>query len=525
MSNSNYIPQDYSAIQKQIQSEKAGSYWGGYFKQNVYGMTPTQKKSFSGRILPAFDYGLSQADADFPKSWLPYRNADNINAETGQPEFMPFFVVVSAYSWFGNKQVSFLSPTTLRYSQGIAKGPELTDPVQDIRNHAKKHDDPAIRALTEKNEQKKDAKTVIPYPQRRYMFNCFGTSGTDRVQKNYVVDVAQKAFEDLAAKLGEWRPAHEEIIDANWPHYLFGDITAPNTGLMVETAQLPSNPQPFNGFILTPNSHKSLKGTRQMPVTMEALAARYHFYGPNSVLKILSAQEIVDFLVEDGAIPYHLIQEVCDHYCNVPPPPKRNVAVSHGSGDSEEEDFAYVPPMPPMRSQMAEPARPSPAATSAPPPPPPPPPAAVAPPPPPPPVPLPTAVELNYWVAIDGANYGLLSASKVTQTLATALPGQDIMLCQEGSQTWAKPLVLGFTTPPVPAASPPPFSPPSVAPSAPPVITTGGTVEKVPDNAGLNEEEKAEMARLQLAFNNNTILPHDMGKLAALTVRVKTALK
>jgi hypothetical protein len=49
-----FIPTDYSQIQKQLKAEKENSYWGGYFKTGVYGGTPTQKKAYSGRILPAF---------------------------------------------------------------------------------------------------------------------------------------------------------------------------------------------------------------------------------------------------------------------------------------------------------------------------------------------------------------------------------------------------------------------------------------------------------------------------------------
>lgn len=503
-----FIPTDYSQIQKQIKSQKESSYWGGYYQPGVFGGTPSKNKMFSGRILPAFNYQLSMADSEFAKSWAPYRNNDNVDTETNQPVLNAFFAVVAAYSWFGNKQVSFLSPSTRRYTQSIMRGPEIIDPVQDIRNYAKKHDDPAIRALTERQENKKDAKVIIPYPQRRYVFNFYGTAGADRNIRNMLIDVSQKAFEDFAAKLSEWRPAHEQVLDQNWPNYLYGDVTDPQTGLMIDTVSIPATPQPFNGFAFTSGSHKSLKGIRQYPVPEEALVNRYHLYGDTSVFKIMSAQEIVDFLVEDGAIPYHLIQEVCGNYTNVPPQPS-GAKVFPGSHD-EEEEHGFVPPVPvPMPTQ----ASPRPVA------PPPPPPAQAAPPPPPPP---PPAVESEYWVMLDGVVQGecTYKASDV-QDIVNKNPQNKFMVCDSKSGVWQGLSEAGFTQPK--ASPPPPPPPPQAAPPPPPALPSVAPAvaqTTAPTAEGLTPEEMAEFQDLKSKFDSDNISMPEMTRFVKLSTKM-----
>lgn len=523
-----FIPTDYSQIQKQLKAEKENSYWGGYFKQGVYGGTPTQKKTYSGRILPAFNYQLSQADSEFQASWMPYRNADNVDPETNQPVLSAFFAVVAAYSWFGNKQVSFLSPATLRFTHSISRGPELIDPVQDIRNYAKKHDDPSIRALTERPENKKDAKIVLPYPQRRYVFNFYGTNGVDRNPRNYLIDVSQKAFEDLSAKLSEWRPAHEQTLDNNWPNYLYGDITDPQNGVMIETISIPSNPQPFNGFVFTSGSHKSLKGVRQQPVPQEAMAGRYHLYGDNSAFKIINAQDIVEFLVEDGAIPYHLIEEVCSNYAHVPPRPSKAKVFA---GSHEEEDInSFSPPVPNPFSPKAQvvntsmkpadvlPWESAPAVKAA---------APVMPP--------VVKQEESYWVSVQGnVDDSVYSRSEV-QDLINKSPGQVFMICEQNSQTWQSPSEANFSVPVVNKPKPPP--PPAAAVSQQPQAVVPPTLPVMPStpppvvsvsqaNTAVNplsSEELQEYKQLKATFDAGSLPPNDLMKLVKYAQRIEKA--
>ena len=524
-----FIPTDYSQIQRQIKSEKENSYWGGYYKTGVYGATPTQKKSYSGRILPAFNYAMSQADSEFNTSFAPYRNVDNVDPETNQPVLNAFFAVVAAYSFFGNKQVSFLSPSTLRFTQSISKGPELIDPVQDIRNFAKKHEDPAIRALTERPENKKEAKIVIPYPQRRYVFNFFGTGGTDRNARNYAIDVSPKAFEDLAGKMSEWRPAHEQTIDPKWPNYLYGDITDPATGVMVETTSIPSTPQPFNGFVFTTGSHKTLKGVKQYPVPTEALTGRYHFYGDNSAFKVMGAQEIVEFLVEDGAIPYHLIEEVCSNYTHVPARPSK-AKVFAGSASSEEDMDSFTPPVANPFTQPSVVAKPQVPQDT--------PPWRVAVEPvkaTPPPMPATIATEPNYWVSTNGNVDNEIFTRTEVQRLISAGLGHTFMVCgTEENSAWQSPVDAGFSAPaskPTPPAmpsepvlaTPKPTAPPALpaTTSAPPPVMP--PVQVSPATASLTEEETQEYAELKAKFDAGTLPNADLMKFVKYVNRIEKA--
>lgn len=489
-----FTPPNYGELQKRMKGEGNSSYWGGYFKNGIYGGTPSKNKSFSGRILPMFDYiGTSKADPDFAKSWSPYRDKGSINQETGQPDLVAFFGIGLSYTWFGNKQVSFLSPHTLKYTHGFEKRNEMIDPLSDIHRFAKRHEDPAIRALTEREENKKDAKMVIPYPQLRYFFNFYGTSGSDRTMKNYVIDFSPKGFADLCAKLAEWRPAHERVLDNDWPDYLFGDITNPDTGLLIDTVSLPASPQPFNGMIFTAGSHKSSKGVQSRAVPEEALVKRAHFYGDDMAFKILSAQEIVDFLVDDGSVPYHLIQEVCSNYANVPPEPHK-VKVFAGNPDADAGDEeVYVPKRPAYAGPtMPVKSAPAPAAPAA-----------------------PVITADTFWVSVMGSKPEKYSGGELQ---ALVDKGQDgIKVCKVGDKQWKLPGDLGFfraelpddlppledEAPPFESSAPalideaPPWSAPEVTPSAPPAVKAKSVEAK--DNQ-LTEEEKDELAQLELDF-------------------------
>lgn len=501
---SQFIPTDYSDLKTRLKEGNSSSYWGGYYTQNV-GFTPTQKKSFSGRILPSFNYELSTADQDYGISVGPYRNAANVDPETNQPNLSTFFAVVMSYTYFGNGQVSFLSPSTLKYTQGLRRCPETVDPIQDIRNFAKKHNDPAIRALTERSDDTKEGKTIIPYPQTRYVFNVYGTIGADRAYKNYMLDVSHKAFEDLATKLSEWRPPHETVIDPNWPDFLYGDITDPNTGLAVDTVAIPATPQPYNGFIFTTGSHKSLKGTKQIPVPQEALAGRFRMYGPGSIFKVMGAQEIIDFIVSDGAIPYHLVQQVCSPYANIPPEPKKNVTVS--SPAEGDDEIPWAPPVPTVRAAGTSPSHAAPYGQ----------PAAATPPPPPPAPALPPAPVQQpsdkFWFTDNGSSPELrtYAAVKLACTPTT-------QLMKEGDTVWCPPARYGFSCGIVQAATPPPpppppapapsvVVPPSMPTSAAPVIAAS-SASVTPPVAKLTPEEQQDMERIMSNFSSAT--PDDL---------------
>jgi hypothetical protein len=319
---------------------------------------------------------------------------------------------------------------------------------------------------------------------------------------------------------------HEQTIDPNWPHYLYGDITDPQSGIMVETTSIPSNPQPFNGFVFTTGSHKSLKGVRQYPVPPEALAGRYHLYGDSSAFKIMGAQEIVEFLVEDGAIPYNIIEEVCSNYAHIPARPSKG-KVFPGSVSEEDDIEAYHPPVvnpfvqrPAAVQQLAPKpfvAAPAPQQET-----PPwempeglstPPPAMVAP-------------EERFWVSVNGNTEDEPITRSEVQSLISMHPGSTFMLCGTGTgSAWQTPAEAGFTVQvnkPKPPALPKPVAPPPALPSItstpPPVVAVNTSTPSV---SVLTDEEQAEYTDLKAQFDAGTLPTSDLMKFVKYVNRIE----
>lgn len=419
--------------------ETRSEYWGGFYQVGVENMTPTQKKPFRGRILPAYDWTLSMNDTEFARAYAPYRQTDVVDSETGQPHISAFFLRAMAYTWFGKGRVRFLSPETRKYMVGDYDRIDFADPIKDIRSVIYASGDPVLKALT-KRPDGKDGNAVVPYPQTRCLFNMWGNEISERTPRNIIIDVSATAVEDLIDKLNEWRPAHESIIDPEWDMYLFGDITKPATGLMVDVVPIPATPQPFNGFVLTNGTHKSLKGTEQVPVPDHALEGRYNFWTENA-LKIYEYQEIVDYLLDDGEIPRELIAKACSEKANVGKAASNTATTFPAPANTE------VKPAP----VEEKPAAPTP----------------------------PQQEEVTYWISDNGEVFKGDSA-KIMQMLRSG--NSDFMVMPVGKQpaVWEAPYSLGFSAPepePVQEEAPPPpparaEEPPAPAPAQGPPPAT-----------------------------------------------------
>jgi hypothetical protein len=296
---------------------------------------------------------------------------------------------------------------------------------------------------------------------------------------------------------------------------------------MVDTVSIPSNPQPFNGFVFTSGSHKSTKGVRQSPVPVEALAGRYHLYGDNSAFKILSAQEIVDFLVEDGSVPYHLIQEVCSNYANVPAQPSKAKVFA---GDDNDEENEYMPAMvtpftnPSTRAytnnlpKAPDSSPPWSAPTPAP-------------------IPAAPAAQKKFWVLANGQKYADTTLEeKQVQSIIMGNPEKIFMVCAENTTTWMAAIDAGFSVPPkpqqmpappVPAAPPamptmpsfPSFPSPSVAPAAPPMVQV--TPAEANEINKLSKEEQDRFQLLQDKFKADNISAGELSEYISFVHRME----
>lgn len=444
----------------------------GYYHGGVEAMTPSANKGFRGRILPGFDWALSKADAQFGTSWAPYRDASVMSRQTHLPEFTSFFLQVRCYTWFGKEHVRFLSPETRRFL-GCVDPNSMRDPIQDIRRAALK--DAHYKHLTQRDPNSKD-NPVIPFPSQKCLFNVYGDEIGGQNMRNMIIDVSKKAVEDLQHKLDTFRRASDEVWDPEWADYMLGDVTNPSTGAATTVTSIPSTPLPFNGFVFNA-SHTSTGGLQRLPVGPDILAGRYNLWSED-VLRILSAQEIVDIIVADGMIPYELIERVCGGYANVGPEVKQNTVVSSPAYTAQHSSAASVASPTASYAPPAAPTAPAPPSAPAAP-----------------------AQDTSVWVV--GSDSQVTKSSR-EETQARIDAGESVKVMSLTGSEWVEPSALGFDSPdaivqaPVAPAAPAPPAPPA-PPSAPaaPVNTAAPEVKAAGGaSSGLTAEEQMELDNL-----------------------------
>jgi hypothetical protein len=406
-----------------------------YFQPGVTAFVPTAKKTFVGRILPGFDWRFPADSAEFKNAVIPYRDSATEDPETKQGVLNSFFIRVPAYSWFGNAKARFLSPAARRNMVEPYEASDLWDPVTDVRNFALQSANPDIKNLAKKPVSAKEG-PVLPYPGWKCLFNYYGHDVTEHGWKNAVIVVSDTGGTDLVDKLSEWRPGIESVVDTEWPDYLFGDITHPETGLLTTAAQIPGNPQAFSGFTLTSGTHKSAQGVQRMAVPPQAVQGRYNIWS-SDCLKIYTYQELVDFLVEDGAIPYELVQQACGGRSNVGKKPTSFAAATQPWQTADVVSNAM--PAPPTPAPAPAPPAPAPAFIAG----------------------------KKFWVT-DMTTNTVLSGLQTEQDVAEKVSqgAQYFLMSEDQSGGWMPASTFGFM-PPAPAA-PAPAAPVAMpAPAAP----------------------------------------------------------
>jgi hypothetical protein len=255
------------------------------------------------------------------------------------------------------------------------------------------------------------------------------------------------------------------------------------------------------------------------------MAGRYHLYGDNSAFKIMGAQEIVEFLVEDGAIPYHLIEEVCSNYAHIPARPSK-AKVFPGSTSDEDDIESYHPPVvnpftqhPPAAQQITStpfvaapiiqqeaPPWEAPEAPSTPP-------------------PAKVAAEERFWVSMNGNTEDEPITRSEAQELISMHTASTFMVCGTGiGCAWQTPAEAGFTVrankpkPPAlpqPVASPPAL--PSVTSAPPPVVVN----TSAPVVSAFSDEEQAEYTELKAQFDAGTLQTSDLMKFVKYVNRIE----
>ncbi len=305
----------------ETQDNNAGTGFIGYYKPNVPGLkavTPSGKNPFKGRILPCYDLTMDTVDSAFKTGVASYRVEDWVDPTTGVQEFSEFMVSVPCYTYFGKSKNKFVSPSArYRWSRDLA-AEDVADPVADVIKVLESSSNPAWQALIQRNG---DAYPIIPAASPRTFVNMWGLKRGERSPYNAIVDVSGGAMYDLKDQLNYRATTDAPGRDPKWPQFLLGDVTDPETGIVVTVSLITSVPQrkKFNGFIFQQNggNRHTLEGISVKSITTEVLAARQLLLSDESVFKILSYQELVDFILEDGAIPQEVIKTACSHMANV----------------------------------------------------------------------------------------------------------------------------------------------------------------------------------------------------------------
>lgn len=350
----------------ETQNNNIVSNFVGYYKSNIPGLkavTPSVKNPFKGRILPSFDLTMDTVDAAFKTGVAPYRVEDWVDANTGVQEFSEFMVSVPCYAYFGKTKNKFISPSArYRWSRDLA-AEDVADPVADVIKILDASQNPNWQALIQRNG---DEYPLIPAASPRTFVNMWGLRNGERSPYNAIVDVSGGAMYDLKDQLNYRATTDAPGRDPKWPQFLLGDVTDPETGLVVTVSLITSVPQrkKFNGFIFQQNggARHTLEQVAVKSVSPEVLAARCLLLSDESVFKILSYQELVDFILEDGAVPQEAVKMACSHMANVTgrdnsratvvvPPAQRVEVITAPTAPftfADEELFkAPAPPAPP----------------------------------------------------------------------------------------------------------------------------------------------------------------------------------
>lgn len=463
-----------------------GSTGGSLFAPGVRVVYPKQNSVLRGRVMPSFNITMNQADQMYKTSWMPYRdrNAPELDKHTQTPAFTPFFVNIQSHRFFGFKERSFLSPRTLQIMEG-ATAEQIADPLIDLYNGIKRtKDENLIKNYLKKIDDKKNSRPKVPLPSKQAVMN-FYHEGENGTWETSLLVLSRGAMDHLKEQLAWPVPSGKTPHDPNWPEFLFGDITDPETGLLA-TVSL-TKLENISAHCLHFSTKKySLDGAVVKKIPASELANRYDILSLD-VLVIPTYQQIVDIIVQETDIDLELVKRYCGHAANVGNrsygrPTKYDQDLDEESLDEDQDDLSYESVQTPQSSlsshaPVAPPAPPAPPVPPAPPAPPAPPVAPVA--------------EEKFWVIPSGSQNRTpvqMTKSELQAMVNNGDQNADVMTLDQKSG-WKKPADFGIATVAVPPTPPVPPAPP--APSVVPVANAG-TVTVV-TGGELTPEELAEL--------------------------------
>lgn len=315
-------------------------------------------KQITGYILPGFNPALAPFDEARPMSVCPYRDASAIDPETGNPAFSSWFVSVPGYNFYGTGKNTFVSPRAIGQP----------DPIFDCRMEVyrrRKQGDESLMHLVNRPTSYKDPHP-LPGTVTLTMFNavCPPTNEKERDQsvKNRVLVLKKAATRKIFTDLDMPRPVSVSTpVDSEWPTFLLGDITNPQHALYFTSAtgRLDNGteyPALDFGKVVYVDAQTSRVDCRSTQVPAQYLQGRYDLCDVDNVVYIPTYEELVELLVNEGLVPYELIESVCADKCNkFPAKPSRTAVSAPASHTPVATPNAYAPVAMPAPAPTAVP--------------------------------------------------------------------------------------------------------------------------------------------------------------------------
>lgn len=309
----------------------------GLFKAGIDVMWPsTRKPNRRQRILPARDANLLPNDSAFLDSVVPYRlrGSTFLDEDTKTEPFSGWYQTLLAHKSAGRSQEDFISPNMLAGLPGIVAA-DCADPLVDCHNVARDSGIAMYVALTERSKVgEREQGAVLPYaPRGLVAYNVIYSDSPSNMMswKNAIAVATPTAHKALKDSLARRTPAGFPPLDPDWPMYLLGDITSLAYGLLgwMQKQAVGTVDAWLTKFSAGDyEAHDAVKFP--IPAGHACLTKRYNL-NSSDTLNIPTYQEIVDWMVVDGAFPRELIARACGHMANVPAGGPQNQTAFNGA--------------------------------------------------------------------------------------------------------------------------------------------------------------------------------------------------
>ncbi len=296
------------------------------------------------RVLPAFDRAQYRPeDPQFTLSYIPYRDKHvDPDKSTKTEGFTDWFFELQGYTFLGKGQKGFLSPLNVGGR----------DPILDCYNFVKKSADNSIKHLIARPEEKNKS-AIIPLPRTWAFMNAY--LQVENAWDNYLVYCSISGFGNLKEKLALRAGRNDHVVSPEWPDYIYGDITHPTQGLLATVAKgsvgtgkqnIETSLFNFSAVAGRLDGAQSFPLDPATPLGQTALKGRYNILDGETVLKVATYEEILNYIVADGVIPYDIIFAACSEHTTSMPPRPASARQANGAPPEDDDNIPMGGPAP-----------------------------------------------------------------------------------------------------------------------------------------------------------------------------------